>query len=149
MSQLGQRRVTPHARQWIAPDSPRLLRRRIARPPSLPDCRELGEERRGERIAGLPPQVDEPHRRKRRSDPHRELQALEARPALRARSGAAVHRDGALERRALRGDRSRVVARVRLLLEGSIVLLVDDDEPEPLDRREDGRARADDDPGLP
>ena len=64
------------------------------------------------------------------------------------RRGAAVDRDRALERRALRGDRARVVARIRLLLVRRVVLLVDDHEAEVAHRREDRRAGADDDPRL-
>ena len=42
----------------------------------------------------------------------------------------------------------RVVARVALVLVGRVVLLVDHDQPEVADRREDGGARADRDPRL-
>ncbi len=59
--------------------------------------------------------------------------------ALRPRRRAA----GDDERPALLGDQARVVARVALVLVGRVVLLVDDDQPEPLDRREHRRARAD------
>ena len=69
-------------------------------------------------------------------------------PALRPRRGAAVDGDRTLERRALRSDRARVVARIRLLLERRVVLLVDDHEAEVAHRREDRRARADDDSRL-
>ncbi len=70
---------------------------------------------------------------------------LESRPALCTRSRAAVHGDGTLDRGALGGDRARVVARIRLLLERRVVLLVDDDEAQARDRREDRRSSSDDD----
>ena len=75
----------------------------------------------------------------------RKREPLEPRPALGARRGAAVDGDGALDRGALRRDRARVVARIGLLLEGRVVLLVHDDETEPIDGREDGGSRAYDD----
>ena len=106
---------------------------------------QLGQERRRERIAGLAPQVDELDGRHRRADPCRQRQPVEARPALGARCRAAVHGDGALERRPLRRNRPRVVPRIRLLLERGVVLLVDDDEPEAVDRREDRGTRPDHD----
>ena len=106
---------------------------------------QLREQRRRERIAGLAAQVDEPDGRQRRADASGKLEPLEPRPALRARRRAPVDGDRALDRGALRGHGSRVVPRVRLLLERRVVLLVDDDEPEPVDGREDRRARADDD----
>ena len=97
----------------------------------LDDPPELGEQRGRQRVAGLAAKVDEPNRRHRRADPHRERDPLELRPALGARGRAAVDRDGALERGALRGHGARVVARIGLLLEGGVVLLVDDDSPRP------------------
>ena len=109
---------------------------------------ELGKERRRERVAGLAPQVDDltdgsaPARRAA------ELEPLEPLPALRPRRGAAVDGHGALERRPLRRDRPRVVARVGLLLVRGVVLLVDADQAEPAHRREHGRARADRDRRL-
>ena len=47
-----------------------------------------------------------------------------------------------------RRDVARVVARVALVLVGRVVLLVDHDQAEVADRREDRRARADRDPRL-
>ena len=70
-------------------------------------------------------------------------------PALGARRGRAVDGHCALERRALRGDGPRVVARVGLLLVRRVVLLVDDDQSHPAHGREDRRACADHDPRLP
>ena len=130
MSQLRQRRVRPHERQWMAPEMPRRLRRRIARPPRSSTAGELGEQRRRERIARLAAQIDDAHGRQRRADPRRQLEPLEPRPALDARRRAPVDGDGALERRPLGRDGACVVARIRLLLEGRVVLLVDDDQPE-------------------
>ena len=60
-SQFGQRRETPHARQWIAGATPRRLRSRIARPPSVDEPAERPEQRRRERVARLAAEVDEPH----------------------------------------------------------------------------------------
>ena len=114
----------------------------------LLDLRELGEERRREGVPRLAPEVDETHRRERRADPRRELDALEAGPALRPRRRAPVDGDRALQRRALRGDRPRVVAGIRLLLVRGVVLLVDDDQPEIAHGREHRRARTDDDARL-
>jgi ribosomal protein L7/L12 len=37
--------------------------------PVLGELAELGEQRRRQRIAGLPPQVDDPHRRHRGAEP--------------------------------------------------------------------------------
>ena len=106
------------------------------------------QERRRQRIAGLAPQVDDVHGRQVGADPPAELEPLERRPALRPRRRGAEDRDRAFERRALRRDRARVVARVGVLLVRRVVLLVDDDQPEPADRREDRGARADDDARL-
>ena len=69
-------------------------------------------------------------------------------PTTRSRRRRPVDRDRSFERRALRRDRARVVARVRVLLVRRVVLLVDDDQPEPADRREHRRARPHDDPSL-
>ena len=110
---------------------------------------ECLEQRCREGVAGLAPQVDEPDARHRRADASRERRAPQARPALRPRRRRAVHRDRPLEGGALGRDRARVVARVRLLLVGGVVLLVDDDQADPAHRREHRRAGADHDPGLP
>ena len=67
---------------------------------------------------------------------------------LRSRRGAAEDGDRPLERGALDGDGAGVVARVGLLLEGRVVLLVADDQPELRYRREHRRAGADHDPRL-
>ena len=112
---------------------------------SLGQLAELGEERCGQRIAGLAAQVDDADRRQLGADPLAELEPLERRPALRPRSRAAVHGDRAFERGALCGDRPRVVARVGLLLVRGVVLLVDADQTEPRERREHRRPGADHD----
>ena len=67
---------------------------------------------------------------------------------LRARRGGAGQQPRAGLVGAEGGDVAGVVARVALLLVGGVVLLVDDDQPEALDRGEDRRARADGDPRL-
>ena len=138
----------PHARQWSAGATPRRFRSRIALRPVLGDAPQRVEQRRRQRIAGLAAQVDDAHRRQRRAEPAAELEPLERRPRLGPRRRRPVHRDRAFERRALRGDGARVVARIGVLLVRRVVLLVDDDQPEPADRREHRRARADDDPRL-
>ena len=108
------------------------------------DVGQRGEQRRGQRIAGLAAHVHDGHGRKRGAEAGAELQPLEARPALGARRGRAVDGDGTLERGAFRGDGAGVVARVGLLLVRRVVLLVDADEPEPRQRREDRRSGSDD-----
>ena len=112
-----------------ARDSPAVQEENRA-PAAFLDRRELCEKRRRQRVASLAAEVDELHRRHRRADPRRERETLEARPALRPRRRAPVDGDRPLERRALRRDRARVVARIGLLLERRVVLLVDDDEAE-------------------
>ncbi len=112
------------------------------------DLAELGEKRRRERVTGLPAQVDDLHRRQPAGDAPAELEPLERRPALGPRRRRPEDRDGALERCALDRDRAGVVARIGLLLVGRVLLLVDDDQAEPVHRREDRRAGADDDPRL-
>ena len=120
------------------------------RPPTvLDEPAERLEERRRQRIAGLPPEVDEPHARHRRSDPRAERASRKARPALGPRGRRAVHRHRTLERGAFRGHGARVVPRVGLLLVRSVVLLVHDDQPHASHRCEHGGPRADDDPRLP
>ena len=89
---------------------------------------ERGEERRRQRIPGLAPQVDDAHLRQRPRDAAAEHDPLERLPRLRARRRGTEDGDGALERRALRRDRARVVARVRLLLVRRVVLLVHADD---------------------
>jgi hypothetical protein len=108
------------------------------RPPApLRDAGQLGEERGRQRVARLPAQIDELDRRQRGADARRQLESLQPFPALGARCRAPVDGDRALERSALRGDRARVIAWIRLLFERRVVLLVHDDEPQPLDGSED------------
>ena len=88
--------------------------------------------------------VDDLHRRQRLAvDARGQAHAAQRVDGLRARGRAAGEQQRAGLPRAPRGDVARVVARVALVLVGGVVLLVEDDEAEPLDRREDGRARAD------
>ena len=103
----------------------------------LGDRAELREQRRGERVAGLATQVDDPHRRQLPAEPLRQLEPLERSPALGPRRGASVQSDRALERRPLGRDCPRIVAGIRLLLVGGVVLLVDADQPDTIHRRED------------
>ncbi len=97
---------------------------------SLREAAQLGEERRGERVARLVPEVDDANRGQRRRDPAAELEPLERVPGLRPRRRRAEDRDRALERGALGGDGAGVVARIRLLLVRGVVLLVDADHAE-------------------
>ena len=116
--------------------------------PVLGDRPELGEKRRRERVAGLAPEVDEPHGRQAAAEALAQLEPLEALPALRPRRRAPVDGHRAFERGALGGDRARVVAGIGLLLVRGIVLLVHADEAEPAHRREDRRPRTDHDPRV-
>ena len=68
--------------------------------------------------------------------------------ALRARRRAAGDQQRAAPRSALGSDVARVVAGVALVLVGGVVLLVDHDQPQLRDRREDRRARPDADARL-
>ena len=120
----------PQARQWSAGAIPRRFSSRIALPRRSATPRSSAEQRRRQRIAGLAAQVDDAHRRQVGAEPAAERQALERRPALGARRRRPEDRDGALERRALDGDRAGVVARVGVLLVRRVVLLVDDDQAE-------------------
>ena len=112
------------------------------------DAAELGQEGSRERIATLPAEIDDSDPGHWRPDPGREHDPFERGPALRPRSGAAVHRNGTFEGSALRSNGPGVVARIGLLLVRGVVLLVDDHEAEVADRGEDRRARADYDPRL-
>ena len=112
------------------------------------DTCEPREERRGERIAGLAAHVHDGHRRQRGAEAPAELEPFEPRPALGTWRCRAVERDRALERRALGGDGAGVVARVRLLLVGRVVLLVHADEPESRHRCKHRRPGADDERGV-
>ena len=109
---------------------------------------ELGEKRRRERIARLLAQVDDANRGHRRCDPAAELEPLERVPGLGPRRRRAEDRDRSLEGGPLGGDGAGVVAGVRLLLVRGVVLLVDADHAERRERREHGRAGADDDGRL-
>src|SRR5688572_20886936 len=68
--------------------------------------------------------------------------------ALGRRRGRGQDDDAAAEPRAHDRQVAGVVAEAILLLVGRVVLLVDDDEAEPRDRREECRAGADDRPRL-
>jgi hypothetical protein len=109
---------------------------------------ELGEQRRGQRVAGLEPEVDDLHPGKRRSDTAAELEPLERLPRLGPWRRRAEDRNRAFEGRALGGNRTGVVARIRLLLVRGVVLLVHADDPERGKRREHGGASPDHDRRL-
>ena len=115
---------------------------------TLLDRRELGQKWRRERVSRLAPQIDDAYGREGGSDPCRQLEAIEPRPTLDARRGTPVDGDCALERRTLRSEGARVVPWIRFLLERGVVLLIDDDQPEVVDRGEDCGAGPDDDTGL-
>ena len=112
------------------------------------DGRELGEQRRRQRITLLVAEIDDTHRRQRPGEASAELEPFQPLPALGTRRRAAVHGDSALERCALGRDRPRVVAGVGLLLVRRVVLLVHADQSESAHRGEDRRAGADHDAGL-
>ena len=117
-------------------------------PAPVLDRPELLQQGPRERVARFATQIDDPHSRQGAAQPSAQLEALELVPAFGPRSRAAVDRDRVFEGRALRRDGPRVVTRVRLLLVRLVVLLVHADDADVAQRREDGRARADDDLGL-
>ena len=79
----------------------------------------------------------------------RQLESIELGPALGTRGRRAGQIDGTGLGGAPAGDRPGVVAGIPLLLVGGVVLLVDDDQAEVAERREDRRAGTDTDPGGP
>ena len=81
-------------------------------------------------------------------DTARQLDPGQLQPGLGARRGGAGDEDRAALGGAVAGDRARVIAWVALLLVGGVVLLVDHDQAEVLDRGEDRRARPDADARL-
>ena len=94
-------------------------------------------------------EVDDLHRRHRRAvDAPRQPDAPQRVDRLGPRRRAAADQHRAVLAGAALGDQPRVVARVALVLVGAVVLLVDDDEPEVGDRREDRAARPDADARL-
>ncbi len=109
---------------------------------------EAVAQRARERVVGVAPQVHDLDRGKPAADPRAQRHPLEPVPAL----GSWRRRAGEQERsgRACPAQchAARVVPRVVALLVGRVVLLVDDHEAEPPDRRKHGRARSDDDVGL-
>ena len=113
---------------------------------ALRERAQLGEQRRRERIAGLAAQVDDRGRAGAGPASRPPSSSRSRRAQLSGRGVArAEDRNRALERRALRRHRPRVVARIRLLLVRRVVLLVDADDADPIERGEDRRAGADDD----
>ncbi len=144
-SQFGHSHAFPHERQVRKFDQPRRLSSTIDLP-AAPSARRvsgcsawwasrMSSTRTGGR--SRPPATRAGSRSRRmRVD------------GLRARRGGAGEQARAGLVGAVGGDVAGVVARVALLLVGRVVLLVDDDQPEPLDGREDRGARADGDPRL-
>ena len=93
--------------------------------------------------------VEHPHRRHRPTvDAPRQIEAGQLEPGLGPRRGGAGDEHGAALGGPPAGDRAGVVAGVSLLLVGGVVLLVDHDQAELAQRREDGRAGTDADAGL-
>src|SRR5262245_59100594 len=101
---------------------------------------ELRQQRGAQRIPGLPAEVDDTHRGQGPVKTTAELEPVEPMPALGPGCRAAEHAHRALELGPAQGNAARVVARVGVLLVGGILLLVDADEPQPRQRREDRRA---------
>ncbi len=99
-------------------------------PAALLECRELCEKWSRQRVSSLSTEIDEPHGRHWRSDALGQPKVLEPRPALGTRRSASVDGDRRLERRSLRGNGTRVIPRVGLLLVRRVVLLVHDDQAE-------------------
>ena len=116
------------------------------------DLRATASARRVSGCSGMvrAAHVEHAHGRKAApaADPLRQPHPAQAVRGLRARRGRAGQQAGAGPAGALGRDVAGVVARVALVLVGGVVLLVDHDQAEPRHRREDGRARADDDPRL-
>ena len=114
----------------------------------LRETTELAEQGRGERIPRLAAEVDEADAWHGCPDPGGEREALEPMPALGSGRRAPVEGNGTLQRGAFRGDRSCVVPGIGLLLVGLVVLLVDDDQADTVERSEDRGPSADDDPRV-
>ncbi len=90
---------------------------------------------------GLAAHVEHAHRRQRTAvDAGGQAQARNAAIALGARSGAAEQQQRTAVACAARSHVAGVVAGVAFVLVGGVVLLVEHEQPESLDRREDGRA---------
>ena len=148
-SQSGQPNVTPHERQCSAGASPRRFSSSTRAPALVGDRAERRVQRPRDRIAS---------RRARRSTtstggrrppmrPGSSMRSSGA-PRLGPRGGGREQHGRAVPAGAQHGDGAGVVARVGVLLVGRLVLLVDHDQPEVGDRREQGRARADHDRRL-
>ena len=114
----------------------------------------LGDQARALAVVGPGAQVDDLHRGQRlRGRPlgqrEQTVPAVErGLVALGRRGGGGEHGHRTGEAGAHDGQVARIVAQPLLLLVGRVVLLVDHHEPQPPGRREDRRARADDDPRV-
>lgn len=64
------------------------------------------------------------------------------------RGGRAQQYGNVFQLRAAHGEITGVITKALVLLEGHIVFFIDNDQPGPCQRREHGRARADDDAGA-
>ena len=116
------------------------------------DLRAAASARRVSGCSGLggAAHVEHLHGRERpRVDAAGERQPRHRPPGLRPRRGRAGDQRRSRAAGALRGHVAGVVARVALVLERGVVLLVDHDQPEVGDRREHRRPRADGDPRAP
>ena len=126
-------------RQSTKFDQPRRLSSTIA-------LRRIDERvaRVGVQRAGGLAHVDDLHGRQRLAvDARGQAHAAQRVDALGPRRRGAREQQRAGLPGAALGDVPGVVARVALVLVGGVVLLVEHDQAEPLDRREDRRARAD------
>ena len=81
-------------------------------------------------------------------DPVRQVDAFQLLPGFGTRGRGAQHKEGFVRLRPLASDLPGVVAWVALLLVGRVVLLVDHNQPEVVQRSEDRRPRADADRRL-
>ena len=147
-SQSGQLQTRPQERQERKFDQPRRLSSTIALPRALRTSASACAVERVQAVASPRMSSISTARQRPAVDAARQAQAGQRARALRPRRGAAQQQQRAAALGALGGDVARVVAGVALVLVGGVVLLVDDDQAEVLDRREHGRARTDADPRL-
>ena len=129
-------------------DQPRRFRSTIALPLRVAERRQRAG---GDRVQprALAAHVQHLDRGQRTAvDPPRQAQHRHPVHALRPRRRAAGDQERTAARGPLGGDVPGVVARVALVLVGGVVLLVEDDQPQVGDRREDGRAGPDADARL-
>mgnify|MGYP003693615585 CR=1 FL=1 len=151
--QRGQPACQPHDEQRSESANPRRLmntRRLLA---AIEPRRERRHERRADafdgrwrrgcRRTGSRAAAPATHRAPRQLEPAIAA-ALRVNQRLERRRCAAEHHGDVALARAPDGDVAAVIANALLLLERRVVLFVDDDEPEPGQRREDGESRTED-----